>query len=103
MSALAGLCVPVLRLIRRQASRVASLVQRIWADHEALLANNPSYRRQLQIGVAAVLGACALHPAASTITTAILAIYVAAHDSEPRAWPERGFGSGRGLGDLDWE
>jgi hypothetical protein len=103
MSGLAGLAMPVLRVIRRHVTRAVAFAQKIWDDHETLLASNPTYRRQLQVGVAAVLGACALHPTASTITTAILAIYVAAHDRESRSWPERGFGTGRGLNDLDWD
>jgi hypothetical protein len=103
MSGLLGIAAPVIRVIRRHVGRAVAFAQKIWDDHEALLASNSVYRRQLQVGVAAVLGACALHPTASTITTAILAIYVAAHDRESRSWPERGFGTGLGLNDLDWE
>ena len=42
--------------------------------------DNAAYRRQVNIGIGAFLGAVAMHPHLRLIATALVGIYVAAHE-----------------------
>jgi hypothetical protein len=71
---------------RRLGQRVVRFVDQIWADHQELLASNPTYRRKLEAGAVAVLGACALHPTAALVATVALSVYIAAHETGSPGW-----------------
>lgn len=68
------------------------LGRRIWADHQNLLRSNATYRRQLNIAATAILAACAVHPTAATIASAVLAVWVAAYDDGNGGWDGGGLG-----------
>lgn len=73
----------------RGARRLAT---RIWDDHQNLLRSNATYRRQLNIAATAILAACAVHPTAATIASAVLAVWVAAYDDGNGGWDQGGLG-----------
>jgi len=66
--------------------RIARFARKVWDDHLDLLDRNPAYRRQLETGVVAILGACALHPTVALVTTVVVTLFVAAHESGVGPW-----------------
>jgi hypothetical protein len=81
----------LINLTVRLTREAATFARKIWDDHEELLHSNPNYRRQLNIAAGAILAACALHPSASTIAAALLALWLAAHDADRPGWEGPGF------------
>ena len=79
-------------------------VRRLWDEHQELLDSNPVYRRQLEAGAVALLGACSLHPTAALVATVALGIYIAAHESST-GQPRSDFGGQlfRRGSDREWE
>lgn len=76
-------------LIIRLGQTVTRVARKVWHDHLELLDRNPAYRRQLEAGTVAILGACALHPTVALVTTVAVTLFVAAHESEDRPWRPR--------------
>jgi len=72
----------VVRTASRSRQRVVDWTRRVWRGHQELMEENPAYRRQVNIGVGAVLGVVAMHPDLRLIASAVLALYVAAHEDD---------------------
>lgn len=72
------------RAIAHASCRVRHVVvdwtRRVWHGHQALMADNPAYRRQAHVGIGALLGVLALHPDLRLIASALFGLYIAAHE-----------------------
>lgn len=83
------------------ASRaVVHQVAAAWRHHRDLMEENASYRQQIYLGTTTILTALRVHPTFALLATAVLALYVAAHDDGH--WQPQGGGLRRSWGDEQW-
>lgn len=55
-------------------------IRRVWRAHQDLMDENAAYRRQVHLAVGALLSVMVLNPHLRAVATALVGIYVAAHD-----------------------
>lgn len=69
-------------------------LRRVWRAHQDLMDENAAYRRQVHLAVGALFSLMAMNPHLRVMATALVALYVAAH--------ERGSGGGLSPGSDGW-